>query len=63
MYFLANVAVTYPCPTIEKDGFYIDPDKWNLLIRNALKKESTMLVGHSGCGKTEIIDLIGKGFK
>lgn len=58
--FLANVAVTYPCPTIEKDGFYIDPDKWNLLIRNALKKESTMLVGHSGCGKTEIIDLIGK---
>jgi MoxR-like ATPase len=58
--FLANVTVTYPCPTIEKNGFYIEPNKWNLLIRNALRKKSTILIGHSGCGKTEIVNLIGE---
>jgi MoxR-like ATPase len=57
---LTTIRTSYPPPTIENDGFYVDKDVWNILIRNALKKESTMLVGHSGCGKTEIIDLVAK---
>ena len=58
--FLTNIIVNYPPPTIEEDGFYIDQKIWNVLVRNAIKKEPTMIIGHSGCGKTEIINHIGK---
>jgi len=47
----------YSVPTIEKDGFYIDPKDWYLLIRNICSKVNTMLVGASGSGKTELVML------
>ena len=47
----------YSVPTIEKDGFYIDPKDWHLLIRNIQKKVSTMMIGPSGSGKTELVML------
>lgn len=47
----------YSVPTIDKDGFYIDPKDWHLLIRNIQKKVSTMMIGPSGSGKTELVML------
>ena len=47
----------YAVPTIEKDGFYINPKDWHLLIRNIQKKVSTMMIGPSGSGKTELVML------
>ena len=47
----------YAVPTIEKDGFYITPKDWQLLIRNIQKKVSTMMIGPSGSGKTELVML------
>ena len=47
----------YSVPTIEKDGFYIDPKDCHLLIRNIQKKVSTMMIGPSGSGKTELVML------
>lgn len=44
-------------PSIEKDGFYIEPKDWHLLVRNIKNRVNTMLVGPSGCGKTELIML------
>ena len=47
----------FAVPTIEKDGFYINPKDWQLLIRNIQKKVSTMMIGPSGSGKTELVML------
>ena len=47
----------YAIPTIEKDGFYIDPRDWQLLIRNIVSKVNTMMIGPSGSGKTELVML------
>ena len=41
----------YSIPTIDKDGFYIDPKDWQLLIRNIVSKVNTMMIGPSGSGK------------
>lgn len=46
-------------PTAE-DGFYVEPDLWYLLVRNVLQKKNTLIKGPTGCGKTEIVKLIGK---
>ena len=50
-------AKKYAVPTIEKDGFYIDPKDWHLLIRNIVSKVNTMMIGPSGSGKTEPVML------
>ena len=47
----------YSVPTIAKDGFWIEPKDWWLLIRNIVGKVNTMLVGASGSGKTELVML------
>ena len=47
----------YSIPTIEKDGFYIDPKDWQLLIRNIVSRVNTMMIGPSGSGKTELVML------
>ena len=44
-------------PTIRRDGFYISPKDWNLIVRNIKSKINTMLVGASGTGKTELVML------
>ena len=44
-------------PTIQKDGFFIAPKDWYLLVRNIRSKVNTMLVGASGSGKTELVML------
>lgn len=48
----------YKPPTIQDDGFYVDPEMWYLLLRNMLKKTSTMIFGPTGTGKTELIRLL-----
>lgn len=48
-----------PCPGIES-GFFFDPKRWNLLVRNIKKKVPTLLVGPTGTGKTDIIIRICK---
>lgn len=45
-------------PTIENDGWYVDPDLWYHLIRNYSKKKNTLLIGDSGAGKTELVRLL-----
>lgn len=57
--FLDTIKKENPCPTIET-GFYFDPKRWNLLVRNIRKKVPTMLIGPTGTGKTDIIIRICK---
>lgn len=40
-----------------KDGFYVDPANWYLLLRNIQNQVNTMMVGPTGTGKTELIML------
>jgi len=47
----------YAIPTVEKEGFFIDPKDWHLLIRNIVSKVNTMMIGPSGSGKTELVML------
>lgn len=47
-------------PTIQKDGFFIAPKDWYLLVRNIRSKVNTMLVGASGSGKTELVMLASR---
>ena len=47
----------YDVPTVESDGFYIDPKDWYLLLRNICSKVNTMMIGPSGAGKTELVML------
>ena len=47
----------YAVPSIDKDGFFIDPKDWMLLIRNIIGKVNTMMIGPSGSGKTELVML------
>lgn len=50
----------YPCPNKKNTGFVIDPDIWNLLIRNYLRKENSLILGSTGTGKTEVVQLLAK---
>lgn len=45
----------FKVPDIKKDGFYVDPDNWYLLLRNINNQINTMLIGPTGGGKTELI--------
>lgn len=47
-------------PPTAEDGFYVDPDLWYFLVRNVLQKENTLIVGPTGCGKTEIVKLMSR---
>ena len=51
---------SYVCPTIEDNGFYLKPDLFNLLVRNIKKSINTMLLGATGTGKTQSIQLIAE---
>jgi len=62
--FRAHIEATYPTPDTKKTGFHVEQDIWNLLIRNGLRLENTMLIGPTGTGKTEVLqhvaDALGK---
>jgi len=47
-------------PTIDENGFYVDKDIWYLLVRNINKNINTLILGPTGCGKTEIIGFLGQ---
>lgn len=55
-----TIAKKYPLPDEKDTGFYIDKDKWDLLIRNYLRGENTLVTGPTGSGKTEIISLVAQ---
>jgi MoxR-like ATPases len=50
----------FPKPTIHKNNFYVDADVWATLLINVERGYNTMLVGDSGCGKTELVLLLGE---
>jgi len=43
-----TIAKKYPLPDEKDTGFYIDKDKWDLLIRNYLRGENTLVTGPTG---------------
>lgn len=50
----------FKVPNIKKEGFYVDPDNWYLLLRNINNQINTLLIGDSGTGKTELVMLACK---
>lgn len=50
----------YPCPTLENDGFYVNPEVWDLLLRNVERSQPTLIYGCQGLGKTELVLALGK---
>jgi MoxR-like ATPase len=46
-------------PTVE-DGFWIDEELWYYLVRNVFKYKNTLLIGPTGTGKTEIVQILSK---
>lgn len=51
----------FPRPTVAKCGFHVDEELWILLVRNVLRRENTMIIGPTGTGKTELINLVAEG--
>lgn len=47
-------------PTSSKDGFYVDPETWRLLIRNVKRHINTLLTSPSGNGKTSLVRLVSE---
>ncbi len=47
-------------PNFDETGFYIDNSVWYLLLRNVKKQVNTMIYGHSGTGKTELVMLLAE---
>lgn len=45
----------FAVPTTKKDGFYVNPDDWYLLLRNITNHVNTMMIGPTGSGKTELV--------
>lgn len=50
----------YPVPNSSKTGFHIEQDVWNLLVRNVMRGENTLLIGPTGAGKTEIVAILAE---
>jgi MoxR-like ATPase len=48
----------YAPPTIAGDGYYVDPEIWYLALRNMLARRNILFLGDTGCGKTELVQLI-----
>lgn len=46
---------SFSVPSINKGGFYVDPDNWYLLLRNITNQVNTMMIGPTGTGKTELV--------
>lgn len=42
-------------PSSKKDGFYMTPDNWRILVRNIKKHVNTMIIGPTGSGKTSCV--------
>jgi nitric oxide reductase NorQ protein len=42
-------------PTIEDDGFWVDPNFWYRILRHMHQRESILITGDSGEGKTELL--------
>ena len=57
---LEAVTRLYPCPTIEKDSFFVDPDIWAILTRNVVRSANTLIYGCQGLGKTELVQMLAK---
>jgi nitric oxide reductase NorQ protein len=53
----------YGIPDFEETGFHVDKDDWFLLLRNLKRKESTMIYGPTGSGKTELVMLMAQSLK
>lgn len=58
-----SIAMRFPVPKVEDIGFQVDADKWYLMVRNALRGENTLIIGPTGCGKTEIMNHLAKAME
>jgi len=47
------------CPT-DADGFHISSDIWNDLVFNIRQKVNTLLIGPTGSGKTQVVELLSQ---
>lgn len=50
----------YKMPTIDVDGFYIPENKWWDIVVNMHHNENTLLLGPTGCGKTDVLIRLAK---
>lgn len=57
---LADLLDRCPLPTPDKDYFYVDPIVWSRLLMGVEKGSNIMLVGDSGCGKTQITTVLSE---
>lgn len=57
---LEKLLERFPCPTVDKDNFYVREDLWSALLFNIHQGYNTMLLGESGTGKTELTQIAAK---
>lgn len=47
----------YACPTISQHGFSVAQTTWELLMRNIIRHQNTLMTGPTGTGKTALVEL------
>jgi nitric oxide reductase NorQ protein len=45
------------------ESFYVDPRDWKALCYSVAHSQNVILMGHSGCGKTEVAQLVANAFE
>lgn len=58
LFSIISMDKTLEPPTSNKDGFFVNPEVWKLLVRNIKRHVNTLLTSPSGNGKTSLVKLL-----